>query len=918
MSYVIEDTSSFDHEACNKTSLSLSDLIDQARRAVPLSLEELIGQLRKEAHPRLDLKRIRRGIANLRLMMTLTNVERSEWLWGIFPTQYYFEFRGLRIYRRNCRSMRTTKDRERRVSELQHLEEKLKDLSKQYHTPVWTPRGEIEQEIAKHLIHLAPVVMAEMAETISANADRHIGQIYNADDCLVEDVDLVDIYSWINNYTNQEEAVCDIFARYGLKENLVPVDVDGRTHWHMYVGNRGQWVDDNIHQDEIVFRSRNHVYGKVVSDRDGLYPCTYWCKSKDTLGTKLCAPFEAPMPLWNLEKIQNHPEKRVILSENLVGAYHQQKKINDRIEQATELKRKLLFMEDVYNLTRMDPQFETTLRKTILGEQDPCMHLDWCDFAYVSARIAFAHNAGEMNADRIFNGYYYQMNNYSPCGKTDEDYLIALESWSRDHIRCDELLKTNVFLGNVPEEVMIAQKRAEEYYKKIATYVSLHREKNKRDIENLETELENREKHCFSSWFGGEDAIFNTNWKELKHRHVIYVLAGHHRASYRKALKISIALGKYAETLAFFDGNRQLSANDVEAIARDEHKLDKATLLSKNKLLTEGFDVFDPTKQIKPLEYVLDGVVSTKSTTLLYAPTGVGKTWFTMCLAQAVAHGSRIFQNSDMWKATKPRYIAYIDSEMNEHNFLRRWKLMDNYYQTMKKKASGNCQLLYKQVSQAHLNLGDDEGIDRDRITDWLAQSERDGKPVELLILDNLSTLTGFRDSSKAWNNIFTWLSQLSHRKKNPIACIVVHHANKQGKQRGSSAKTATADNVIRLEHQTGGKRGGYLNFIVHIEKGRDIPDTTGFKGHIPVEILASEKKFSCKIVCPLKDEDDKKKITLEYLFGKKRPPLDVIASLTGVSINTVKEYSRKYRKLQDKESVDEPQEKNDSSEPSK
>ena len=48
-----------------------------------------------------DTKAIRRGEANLALMMTLTTADHYDWFIGKFPAHNYFEFYGYRVYRRN-------------------------------------------------------------------------------------------------------------------------------------------------------------------------------------------------------------------------------------------------------------------------------------------------------------------------------------------------------------------------------------------------------------------------------------------------------------------------------------------------------------------------------------------------------------------------------------------------------------------------------------------------------------------------------------------------------------------------------------------------------------------------------------------------------------------------------------------------
>ena len=59
------------------------------------------------------------------------------------------------------------------------------------------------------------------------------------------------------------------------------------------------------------------------------------------------------------------------------------------------------------------------------------------------------------------------------------------------------------------------------------------------------------------------------------------------------------------------------------------------------------FETFDPNAALPPLqEYIIDPIISEKSITLMYAPTGIGKTWFSMCIALAASNGKPLFSNT--------------------------------------------------------------------------------------------------------------------------------------------------------------------------------------------------------------------------------------------------------------------------------
>ena len=117
-------------------------------------------------------------------------------------------------------------------------------------------------------------------------------------------------------------------------------------------------------------------------------------------------------------------------------------------------------------------------------------------------------------------------------------------------------------------------------------------------------------------------------------------------------------------------------------------------------------------------------------------PAGIGKTWFSMCMALAASHGKELFSNcKDSWKAPKPRRVVYIDSEMTEYHFKKRLQILSQMYQSEYQNLS------FKLVAEENMNLADGDSGYCDQITQWLNDEADAGRPVDLLVLDNLSTL---------------------------------------------------------------------------------------------------------------------------------------------------------------------------------
>src|SRR5438128_9476692 len=69
---------------------------------------------------------------------------------------------------------------------------------------------------------------------------------------------------------------------------------------------------------------------------------------------------------------------------------------------------------------------------------------------------------------------------------------------------------------------------------------------------------------------------------------------------------------------------------------------------------------------------------------------------------------------------------------------------------------------------------------------------------IRVIILDNISCLfSGINEDSKQdWEPINAWLIRLRHRG---LTTVLVHHAGKQGQQRGTSGREDSLDTVIQL-----------------------------------------------------------------------------------------------------------------------
>jgi putative DNA primase/helicase len=249
---------------------------------------------------------------------------------------------------------------------------------------------------------------------------------------------------------------------------------------------------------------------------------------------------------------------------------------------------------------------------------------------------------------------------------------------------------------------------------------------------------------------------------------------------------------------------KQLKAENIDS-DRKAAELDGKPASSKLK----PFDVAEfLALKIPPREMLLAPILPEKGLTMVYAPRGVGKTHVAHGIGFAVATGGLFLR----WAAPKPRRVLVVDGEMPGSELQKR--LGEIIAGAAIKPAPGAFNLLPADLVEGGVgNLADPKV--QAALDPWL-----DG--IELLILDNLSTLTSvLRDNDQeSWGPIQEWLLRLRRRG---ISALLVHHAGKGGTQRGTSRREDVLDTSISLRRPSDYVATEGARFEIHIEKGRGI-----------------------------------------------------------------------------------------------
>lgn len=249
-----------------------------------------------------------------------------------------------------------------------------------------------------------------------------------------------------------------------------------------------------------------------------------------------------------------------------------------------------------------------------------------------------------------------------------------------------------------------------------------------------------------------------------------------------------------------FNGYMQSHIEDIPAswkfiTTKNKHKLIAANDFKRLKL---------PKRHMLLYPWMPEGSIN-----MVFADRGIGKTFFSLSCALALANGEEFL----CYKAEHPVPVLYLDGEMQGTSIQER----------LHKLSKGN-------ETKAPLTLYTPDCQDLDYIPDLGTENGRDeinelieATSPKVIFIDNISTFdrTGNENEAESWSPIQAWAIQ--HRKAGR-SLIFIHHANKEGKQRGSHKKEDVMDAVIRLKRPDDHIQGeGDTKMMVQYTKARHL-----------------------------------------------------------------------------------------------
>jgi hypothetical protein len=207
-------------------------------------------------------------------------------------------------------------------------------------------------------------------------------------------------------------------------------------------------------------------------------------------------------------------------------------------------------------------------------------------------------------------------------------------------------------------------------------------------------------------------------------------------------------------------------------------------------------------------EYYLIPIVSDSSIIMIIGYRGLGKSWFGLSICICIVQGLPL----GPWKAGVPVPYLYLDGEMAAQDTQKRLLNLNPkkiYYQPL---------FIY---SDAIMNK---EGYPKanllnEKWREFMKKLLLEFK-VKVFVIDNIASLSGGIDENakKDWDPINSWLINLRH---SGVTSVLLHHASKDGGQRGTSAREDNIDLSIVLKKPPNSSPEKGADFIVSFSKSR-------------------------------------------------------------------------------------------------
>jgi len=227
------------------------------------------------------------------------------------------------------------------------------------------------------------------------------------------------------------------------------------------------------------------------------------------------------------------------------------------------------------------------------------------------------------------------------------------------------------------------------------------------------------------------------------------------------------------------------------------------------------------------------------SNSLISGWRGCGKTWFALGVLDAVTRGVSF----GPWECKKSVPCLFLDGEMT---------VTDDHERIKNLRLDSDRENPFYFYSDAYANQ---LGLPRAHLAkeSWRQKMKQIllTRKVKLWVIDNLASLASGLDENKKqdWDPINSWLLEL---RFSGIATIMLHHVNKDGGQRGTSAREDNLDISMMLKKPHDYTPEDGARFVAHFSKARVSTSRLNLIGDTEFKLIIDESGnhvWTCKNV---------------------------------------------------------------------
>lgn len=312
--------------------------------------------------------------------------------------------------------------------------------------------------------------------------------------------------------------------------------------------------------------------------------------------------------------------------------------------------------------------------------------------------------------------------------------------------------------------------------------------------------------------------------------------------------------------------------NISETVPKIEAELQAIQFVERKSRLNVA-DIRDfMSREFPPRENILDPWLPRQGLAMVYGPRGIGKSHFSLGVANAVASGGKFLS----WDAPSARSVLFIDGELPASVLQER---LTQIVASSDKEPTAPFKIITPDLQPSGI-IDLANPMNQRELLPYL-----DG--IELIIVDNLSCLcrTGRENEGEAWLPVQEWaLVQRALGR----SVLFIHHAGKNGEQRGSSRREDVLDTVISLRRPCDYSPDKGACFEVHFEKSRGIlgDDVKPFEA----QLTTTPDALQAWAIRPVEDSTAEKvaKLLNEGI------PQNEIAELLGITKGAVSKAKKK------------------------